>query len=78
MKNTCPVYIVFQILKVLLDTATRSFVYCFLLAFTLADIIFYKFLELHSPLSEKKDFCHKLSFFNRFTETPTLLTAKIC
>ena len=30
---------------------------------------FYNFLELHSTLSEK-DFCHKFSFFNRFTQTP--------
>ena len=29
---------------------------------------FYNFLELHSTLSEK-DFCHKFSFFNRFTQT---------
>ena len=29
---------------------------------------FYNFLELHSTLSEK-DFRHKFSFFNRFTQT---------
>ena len=70
MKNTCPVYIVFQILKVLLDTATRSFVSCFLLAFTLADIIFYKFLELHSPLSERKIFVTNCPFLTDLLEPP--------
>ena len=32
------------------------------LTFMSADIIFHKFLELHSTLTEKKDFCHKFSF----------------
>ena len=41
-----------------------------LLAFTSADINFYKFLEPHSTLSEKKN-CHKFSFFNGFTPPPT-------
>ena len=53
MKNTCPFYIVFQVLKQgtsffdkNLDTAARSFYFLlFLLAFTSADIIFHKFLE---------------------------------
>ena len=35
--------------------------------FLSADIIFYNFLELHLTLSQK-DFCHKFSFFNRFTQ----------
>ena len=34
------------------------------LAFTSADMIFFKLLELHSTLSEKK-------IFNRFTQTPS-------
>ena len=29
------------------------------------------FLELYSTLSEKKDFCHGFSFFNRFTTLKT-------
>ena len=37
------------------DTVTSSFIYCcFILSFTLADIVFYKFLEFHSPLFEKR------------------------
>ena len=51
------------------DAATSSFVSCFGWAFLSADIIFvYNFLELYSTLSEK-DFCHKFSFSNRFTQT---------
>ena len=43
--------------KALQDTVTRSFTFLlFLLTFTSADIIFHKFLELHSTLSEKKNF----------------------
>ena len=42
----------------------------FLSAFTSADIIFHKLLELHSTLTDQKDFCHKVSFFNRFTQPP--------
>ena len=34
----------------------------FLLAFTSADIIFHKFLELHSTLSEKKIFVANFPF----------------
>ena len=34
-----------------------------------ADIIFHKFLEFHSTLTEKKDFCHEFSLaFNRLTQ----------
>ena len=45
-------------------TATRTFTSCcFMLAFTSADIINHKFLELHSTLYLKKDFCHKFFFF---------------
>ena len=45
----------------------------FLLTFTSsADIIFHKFLELHSALSEKTiDFRHNFFFFNEFTKPPT-------
>ena len=46
-------------------------------AFTSADIIFHKFLELQSTLSEKKkDFHQKVSFFNGFTQTLTPPTPK--
>ena len=36
-------------------------------AFTSADIIYQKFLELHSTLSEKQIFQHKFSIFNILT-----------
>ena len=66
-------YIVFQVLKVLLIKICKiqslDLLFLFLLAFTSADIIFHKFLELHSTLSEKK-FSLQIFFFNRFTETP--------
>ena len=70
MKNTCPFYIVFHVLKVFLIKICKIqplhlyllFLVAFILAFTSADINFYKFLELHSTLSEKKDFCHEFSF----------------
>ena len=46
-------------------TATRTFTCCccFMLSFTSADIIIHKFLELHSTLYLKKDFCRKFFFF---------------
>ena len=45
----------------------------FLLAFTSADIIFHKFLKLHSALSEKKDFCFKFSFFRGDVHTQSVM-----
>ena len=53
-----------------------SFISCsFTSAFTSADIIFYNFLELNSKLS-KKDFRHKFSFFNSFTQIPHPLNSQ--
>ena len=51
--------------KNLKDTATRYFYSLFLvfISFTSADIIFHKFLKLHSALSEKQRFLSKFSFF---------------
>ena len=46
------------------------YVFLLLLAFTSADIIFHKLLELHSTFIWKKDFRHEFSFLNRFTNTP--------
>ena len=71
------IYIVWQVLKIFLiiihkiQPSSSFNSYCFTLVFTSADIIFHKFLELHSALSEKS-FFHEFSFFNRFTQTPTL------
>ena len=51
MKNTCPFYTVFQVLKVLLIKICKkqppNILFLAELAFTSADIIFHKFLELH-------------------------------
>ena len=59
-------YIVFQVLKVLLIKICKiqslDLLFLFLLAFTSADIIFHKFLELHSKLSEKKIFVTNFPF----------------
>ena len=61
MKNKCPLCIVFQVSKLRLikicktDPPDLLFLIVFL-AFTSADIIFHKFLELHSVLSVKKIF----------------------
>ena len=83
MKNTTFLHCISQLLRVLLkknlwDTATRSFI-CFVLHFTPADIIFHRFLELHSTLSEKKIFVTNFPFLTdslkRIPSTP--LTAKI-
>ena len=41
------------------------------LLYTSTDLDFYKFLELGSTLLEKY-FCHKIYFFNGFTQTPPL------
>ena len=51
------------------DRATKIFyLLLFLLAFTSADIIFHKFLELHSTLSEKKIFVTNFSFLTAVVE----------
>ena len=44
----------------------------FLLAFTLADIIFHKFLELHSTLSENKIFVANFPFLTDSLKLPPL------
>ena len=67
------VYIVFQVLKVLLIKISKiqslSQIFCFLfflVAVTSTDIIFHKFSELNSTLSEKKIF---------FTNFPILMNS---
>ena len=74
MKITCLFYIAFQLLKVLLiHRQIRPpvfYVLLFLLAFTSADIIFYKFLKLHSALPEEKIFRCEVFLFNGFNQTP--------
>ena len=52
MKNMTPFYIVCQVLKVLLFKISHQILYfmLFYISFLSADIIFYKFLKLHSTL----------------------------
>ena len=79
-------YMVFQVLKVFLIKICKiqSLDLLFLVVFItfyISRYHFHKFLELHLTIPEKeKDFHHKFSFFNGFTQTPTPnpLTAKIC
>ena len=50
-KNTCSFYIAFQVLKVFFMKVYKieqAPIFCFKLAFTSADIIFHKSLELYS------------------------------
>ena len=77
MQNTCQSCTVSQVLKVFL---IRSYiiqpvllfpVILLWLLYTSAAMTFCKFLGLHSPLSGKKDFCHKFSFFNGFAQIPS-------
>ena len=81
MKNICPFYIVFQVLKVLLIKISKIrppdlLFLVFLLGFTLADIISHKFLELHQYLPEK---IFVTIFFSWIQSTPSSpLTTKIC
>ena len=62
------------IIKLLRKTATSS--YFFTVVFTSsADTIFHNFSELHS--TTEKNFCHKVSFFNRHTQTcPTFINGQ--
>ena len=71
MKNTCPFYIVFQVLKVRLEKICQIeppdllFLVVFI-SFYISRYHFHKFLE-DSILSVKKIFV--MNFFNRFTQT---------
>ena len=73
MKNTCPFYIVFQVLKVHLEKICKIeppdllFLVVFI-SFYISRYHFHKFLEPHSISSVKKIFV--TNFFNRFTQTP--------
>ena len=86
MENARPFYTEFQVLKVFpikiyMSNSPSSFIfYCFILAFTSADIIFHNFLELQSTFSYlKKDFRYIFSYLtdllNSIPKTPS--TAKI-
>ena len=81
MKNTCPFYIVFQAFKVLLIKLLRYRPYIFyflllLLGFKSANIIFGKFLELHSTLFEKKIFATDFPVLTESLKLPHLLNGQ--
>ena len=68
MKNTCPVYIVFQVLNVHLIKIYKikppdlSFLVVFISFYINRYITFHKFLELNSILSVKKIFVSNFLF----------------
>ena len=75
MKNTPPFYIVFQVLQVILINICRIShqIFYFLLFYVSFDISRHYFLQIIRTsyiIIWKKDFCHKLSFFNWFAQTP--------
>ena len=84
MKNTCPFYILFQVLKVLLikickiHLADLLFLVVFISFYISRYQFFYKCLELHSTLSEKKIFVSNFPFLTDPLKPPTPLTPKIC
>ena len=58
----------FNYLSIYLDTATRSFIYCFI-SFYISRYDFSQIIKTSFSIIWKKDFHHKFSFFNRFTQT---------
>ena len=78
MKKTNPFYIVFQVLKVLFCKIIHQIFY--LLLFYISFHISRHHFSFHSFSTSfniiwKKDFCHKFSFFNGFTQ-PHLLNSQ--
>ena len=75
MKNTCPFYIVFQVLNIHLikickiEPPDLLFLVVFTSFYVSRYIIFHKFSELHSILSVKKIFVTDF-LFNGFTQNP--------
>ena len=55
--------------------ATRTSFSCFILVFISADIIFHKFLELHSTYEKKKIFVTNFSFLTDYSLKPPTPTS---
>ena len=72
MKNIYPFYIVFQVLKVLFIKKIRIKLPDLLFLVVLHQLLhqWISFVELHSTLSEKKDFRHKFSFLTDSLKLP--------
>ena len=80
-KNVCPFYTVFQVLEVLLIKICKiqPLDLLFLVIFISFYINRYHFSQIFKTsfsIIWKKDFCHKFSFFNRVTQTPTPLNGQ--
>ena len=75
-----PFYIIFQVLKVLLIKICKieppDLLLIVLISFYITEIIFHKFLEIHSTLFGKKIFVTIFPFFNRFTNPHPLNSQK--
>ena len=84
MKNTCPFYyMVFQVLKVLLIKICKMqpldlLFFVVFISFYISRYHFSQIFRSSFNIIWKKDFRHKFSFFNGFTQIPILLTTKIC
>ena len=82
MKNTCPFYILFQVLKVLLikickiHLADLLFLVVFISFYISRYQFFLQMFRTSFNIIWKKDFCHKFSFFNGSTQTPHPLNAQ--
>ena len=82
MKNTCPFYIVFQVLKMRLIKICKKeppdllFLVAFIISFYCSRYRFSQFLELHSVFSIKMFFVTNV--FSAYSlKLPTSLTVKI-
>ena len=69
-------YIVFQVLKVLLIKICKMqsldhFIFCCFISFDISRYHFSRNFRTSFNIIWKKDFRHKFSFFNGFTQTPT-------
>ena len=81
MKNTCPFYIVFQVLKVLLIKLCKVLPpdLLLLLVFISFYISRYHFSQIFRTsfnIISKNDICHEFSFFNEFIQTPYPLNSQ--
>ena len=81
VKNTCPFYIVFKVLKVLLIKIYKTQPPAILFLFVSnqlfhQEISFFIIFQIFNQHYLKKDFHHIFSFFNKFTPTPHPLNSQ--
>ena len=76
MKNAHPLYIPFQVFKILLIKIYKIQRPVLLFLTVLHEFLYHQQISIFTtfknfiPHYQKKDFCHKFSFFNEFTQTP--------